>query len=181
MCKLAIDRDPTTLELVRNQTEKLCHRAIYRSVSMGAVSEHFVVTTLALIREQTEALCMYAIRAAPVDWAITRDEKKLMSRLLSAIRVQTLPVCMAAYRYSRWILHSVRSPSLQLQVERCAIAEIVQSFLAVDLSTALLVEIIEALLPTMFPVPGWAVVPLPTPVQLWRLVAAIKHARGPTA
>jgi len=188
ICIAAVKSIPTTIELVKDQTLEVCENAIQAASERndGDKTLHEVV---ALIKNHTPEICNIVLRHHP--WSIARlrnhsrevcltaihnTDPVEVSLILNDIREQTLEICIAAYRKSRESYRAVHNPVLRRNMIRTILASDVIPLHGADLSTSLLTEICEHLLPEKFPPVLWEKPQLLTPSQLWSLAAKVKHA-----
>lgn len=189
-----ITKEPSNLEFVANQTTEMC---------MMALKKH--PPYLWMIREQTPNVCMYALRCALTDdlinmrmrleaifpetirsirvqdddfciMALKQLHWRAASDFLKHIREQTRSVCAVAYNIDRNCIDAIRSANTRRWIMRNVIARrIALPLLEVGLSVSLQVEIYEPLHEFLFPVKTCFAERKLSSVQLWELLARIKH------
>lgn len=187
ICMKAVKMDSSTIVWVKNQTPEICDAAIQKAASSGGQALRDV---LASIRNHTLEVCREVLRHYPLMLEHLRNQQeevcfiaiqfasvKDVSIILTDIREQTVKICIAAYRKATDAFHSIRDDVMRRHVVRLVMAEdVLMPICGVNLSTSLLTEVCEHLLPEKFPPEMWENLQLLTPPQLWALAAKVKHA-----
>jgi len=140
LCCVAVDRNPNALQYVRNQTEDICALAVRANPQV-----------LQYVRNKTHRVCEIAIRGdcepGLVPWtpellAVAADHGKLS--VLNHVQ-QTPRLCLGTYRRGRAMFTSILDESNRRYVVRVIVAEKLSALRALDMSTALLSEIVSFL------------------------------------
>ncbi|MFA7286878.1 MAG: hypothetical protein WC052_04445 [Patescibacteria group bacterium] len=190
ICMRAVETHPTSIVWVNDQTFDICERAI--QVAAGRENYYEIQgEVVELIRKHTPEICAMVVRE--MYWglgclriqsrelcleAIQRLNDHDIGQILVDIREQTLEICLAAYRRQRRSYASVRDAVMCRNMVRLVLTiEALIPLHNVGLSTSLLTEVCEQLMPDKFPPALTRNPQLLTPVQMWALAAKVKHAQ----
>jgi len=184
ICMAAVASGPIAIKWVNDQTFDICDMAIRHVANRGDIRDvvlsirnhtaeicirvlHIDPMALVYLRNHSREVCLEAIRIADVSE---------VSQILDTMREHSLEVCIATYRKSRLSYLTIRDVGLRQRMIRLIIAnDILIPLRGVNLSTALLTELCGCLMDHKFPSLMFVNPQLLTPMQLWALVAKVKH------
>ncbi|MFA7286893.1 MAG: hypothetical protein WC052_04520 [Patescibacteria group bacterium] len=150
LCKVAINKDPYSLRYVIDQSLELCELAFYKlklSPPYGGYP-----TFLNFVKRMVDFI-----------------------DLMSSITLQTREICLVGYQTFRVVFQGIRNDSHRRFVARHVSVDLVLALREAELSTHLLVNVLEQMESDLYPSLNFSGCPLSS-TQLWSIVALANHA-----
>ncbi|MFA7286879.1 MAG: hypothetical protein WC052_04450 [Patescibacteria group bacterium] len=186
ICIEAVKMTPTSIRWVDHQSFEICELALRLSARCVETTRAVIVS----IRHHTLEVCKTFLEYMPNEFSYLRNHSRgvclyaiqksfvlNVPMILADIQEQNLTICVAAYKRRRDSYLSIRDNVMCSNLVRLILAtEALIPLHDVGLSTSLLTEVCERLMPDKFPPALTRNPQLLTPVQMWALAAKVKHA-----